>query len=160
MAKSKSNSVILFLFLICCSFSLKIQHAQAWESYIVNMIAQSKKAMDQGSIISLDGGAPWVSSSPIDLKITPLEGSVIARAFKTKDFSGLQANGCVVEGTKYQFLREDGKVAFCKLKNKGALTMQQSKSAVVIGHTIEGQQQGNTNKAVGIIADYLESVGM
>ena len=38
--------------------------------------------------------------------------------------------------------------------------MQASKTAIVIGHTHEGAQQGNSNKAVAVIADYLESLGM
>ncbi|MFM6308267.1 MAG: profilin family protein, partial [Dolichospermum sp.] len=50
--------------------------------------------------------------------------------------------------------------ALAKRKGHGAITIQKSKSAVVIGHTAEGCQQGNTNKAVGVIADYLESVGL
>ncbi len=72
----------------------------------------------------------------------------------------MQANGVFAEGKRYQFLRQDGRVAFAKAKGIGALTIQKSKSAVIIGHTKEGSQQGNTNKAVAIIADYLESVGM
>jgi profilin len=38
------------------------------------------------------------------------------------------------------------------------LTIQKSKTAVIIGHTNEGMRQGNTNKAVAVTADYLESV--
>ena len=33
-------------------------------------------------------------------------------------------------------------------------------AAVVIGHTAEGCQQGNVNKAVNVIADYLEGMNM
>lgn len=33
-------------------------------------------------------------------------------------------------------------------------------AAIVIGHTAEGKQQGNTNKAVAVIAEYLESMNM
>ena len=40
------------------------------------------------------------------------------------------------------------------------MTFQKSKTAVVIGHTKEGMQQENTNEAVGVLADYLESLGM
>ena len=38
--------------------------------------------------------------------------------------------------------------------------MQCSKTAIVIAHTTEGSQQGNSNKGVAVIADYLESLGM
>ena len=71
------------------------------------------------------------------------------------------SGGVHVEGVKYNFLREeDGKLVFAKKKEQGALTLQASKTAIVIGHTSEGSQQGNVNKGVAVIADYLESLGM
>ena len=71
------------------------------------------------------------------------------------------AGGIHVEGTKYQFLREeDGKLVLAKKKEHGSITLQASKTAVVIGHCPEGGQQGNLNKGVAVIADYLESLGM
>ena len=57
-------------------------------------------------------------------------------------------------------LRGEGNLALGKKKDYGALTLQSSLTAVVIGHTAEGQQQGNVNKAVAVIAEYLESLGM
>lgn len=138
----------------------------SWDSYLDNLCEQSKDSSrkshcDKAAIISLDGGASWISQGlPHGINLSPAEGMKIAIMMKTGDFSSAQANGIVLEGVKYQFLREDGKVAFAKKKDHGAITIQKSKSAVVIGHTAEGCQQGNTNKAVGVIADYLESVGM
>ena len=71
------------------------------------------------------------------------------------------SNGIRAEGEKYQFLREeDGKVVYGKKKGQGSITLQASKTAIVIGHTTEGCQQGNTNKGVGVIAEYLESMSM
>ena len=71
------------------------------------------------------------------------------------------AGGIHAEGTKYQFLRvEDEKLVLGKRKECGAITMQASKTAIVIAHTAEGCQQGNSNKGVAVIADYLESLGM
>lgn len=70
-------------------------------------------------------------------------------------------NGIRAEEIKYQFLREeDGKVVMGKKKDQGSLTLQSSKTAIVIGHTTEGMQQGNVNKGVAVIADYLESMNM
>ena len=61
----------------------------------------------------------------------------------------------------YQFLREvDQKVVYAKRKGMGAISFQASKTAIVIAHMPEGGQQGNTNKGVGVIADYLESMNM
>lgn len=89
------------------------------------------------------------------------EGADIAKCFKTKDFGKFMASGVMAEATKYQFLREEeGKTVYAKKKEQGAITMQASKTAIVIGHCPEGGQQGNTNKAVGVIAEYLESLNM
>lgn len=80
---------------------------------------------------------------------------------KSKDFTPFMSGGIHCEGVKYQFLREeDGKVVFGKKKDQGAITLQASKTAIVIAHTREGCQQGTTNKGVGVIADYLEGLGM
>ena len=66
-----------------------------------------------------------------------------------------------MESTKYNFLREeDSKVVYGKRKDCGAVTLQASKTAIVIAHCPEGGQQGNTNKGVSVIAEYLESLGM
>jgi len=70
-------------------------------------------------------------------------------------------SGITAAGQRYRFLREeDGKVVYAKLKGSGAITLQASKTAIVIAHCPEGGQQGSTNKAVNVIAEYLESLGM
>jgi len=147
--------------------STSTPYNMSWDSYIDNLIAQCKDPSgnahcDQGVIIGLDGGAPWTTAStPSGLSISAEEGAVIARCFKSKDFSPFMSNGVTVGGIKYQFLREeDQKVVLCKKKGSGALTLQASKQAIVIGHCPDGGQQGNTNKGVAIIADYLESQNM
>ena len=89
------------------------------------------------------------------------EGANIARCFKSKDFTAFMSGGVRVGGEKYQFLREeDGKTVFAKKKGSGAVTLQASKTAIVVAHCPEGGQQGNTNKGVAVIAEYLESLGM
>lgn len=139
----------------------------SWDSYIDNLLAQSKDTSgsahaDKACIIGLDGGAPWTTAGHASaLKLQGQEGANIAKCFKSKDFSAFMSNGIHVEGTKYQFLREeDGKLVLGKKKDHGSITLQASKTAIVIGHTPEGGQQGNTNKGVGVIADYLESMNM
>ena len=65
------------------------------------------------------------------------------------------------EGIKYLFLREEeGKTVFAKIKDHGAIALQASKTAIVIGHCPEEGQQGNLNKAVAAVAEYLETLGM
>lgn len=139
----------------------------SWDSYIDNLLGHSKDStghghVDKACIIGLDGGAPWTTSAcPNALVLQGQEGPNIARCLKSKDFSALQAGGVFVSGVKYQFLREeDKKIVLAKKKDQGAITLQSSKTAVVIGHCPEGGQQGYTNKAVATIAEYLESLGM
>jgi len=139
----------------------------SWDGYIDNLVAQTKDSSgaahtDRACIIGMDGGASWTTAGhAMALQLTPQEGANIAKCFKAKDFSSMMASGVHAEGLKYQFLRqEDDKFVAAKKKDHGALTMQASKTAVVIGHTQEGKQQGNTNKGVAVIAEYLEGLGM
>lgn len=139
----------------------------SWDSYIDNLIAQTKDSSgtahaDRACIIGLDGGAKWTTDGhPNALKLQSEEGANIARCFKSKDFSQFMASGIRAEGVKYQFLREeDGKLVLGKKKDEGAITLQASKTAIVIAHCPEGRQQGNINKGVAVIAEYLESLGM
>ncbi|XP_060081234.1 profilin-like [Ylistrum balloti] len=139
----------------------------SWDSYIDNLIGQTKDSagsahVDKACIIGLDGGAPWTTNAHTNaFNMAPDECAKIAKAFKSKDFSPFMSNGIHAEGTKYQFLKEeDGKTVMAKKKGEGALTCQASKTAIVIAHCKEGCQQGNANKGVAVIADYLESQGM
>lgn len=139
----------------------------SWDSYIDNLVAQTKDAAgtahcDKACIIGLDGGAKWTTDGHGNaFKVTAQEAANIARCFKSKDFSAFMAGGVHAEGVKYQFLREeDQKLVLAKKKEHGAVTLQMSKTAIVIGHCAEGCQQGNVNKGVGVIAEYLESLGM
>lgn len=139
----------------------------SWDSYLDNLIAQSKDGtgtthIDACCIIGIDGGAKWTSDGHGKaLKLTPEEGAAIARCFKGKDFTHFMGSGIHAAGMKYQFLREeDKKVVYAKKKGFGAVTIQASKTALVIAHCPEGGQQGNTNKGVAVIAEYLESLGM
>lgn len=139
----------------------------SWDSYIDNLVAQSKDASghahcDSACIISIDGGAKWTTdAAPQALKVTPGEAAAVAACFKSKNFTNLMSSGIHLVGVKYQFLREeDGKLVLGKKKGNGAISMQCSKTAIVLGHCAEGDQQGNLNKAVGVIADYLETMNM
>lgn len=139
----------------------------SWDSYIDNLIAQSKDSagtahVDNACIIGLDGGAPWTTAGHVSaLKLQGEEGANIAKCFKSKDFSPFMASGVHVVGVKYQFLREeDNKMVLAKKKGHGCLTIQVSKTAIVLAHGPEGGQQGQMNKAVGVIADYLSSMNM
>lgn len=145
----------------------RTEYIMSWDSYIDNLIGNSKDAsgsahIDKACIIGLDGGAKWTTDAhPNALKLNPTESANIAKCFKSKDFSQLQSGGIHAEEIKYQFLREqDGKFAAGKKKDVGALSIQASKTAIVVAHCPEGGQQGTANKAVGIIADYLEGMNM
>lgn len=138
-----------------------------WDAYIDNMLAYCRDGSgdshcDRACIIGLDGGAKWTSDThPSALKLAANEAVTIANCFKSKNFATFQESGVLAEGEKYQFLREeDGKLVLAKRKGSGALTLQATKTAIVIAHCPEGKQQGNVNKGTGIIADYLESQNM
>ena len=95
------------------------------------------------------------------LQLQGNEPSNIARCFKSKDFMPFMTDGVYVEGTRYLFLRMlDDKLVLAKKIESGALCIQATMTAVVIGHCTEGGQQENANKAVGIIGDYMESLNM
>lgn len=137
----------------------------SWDSYVDNLVAQSRDSYgnvhaDRACIIGLDGSKWTTDDQPNAIKLSPGEAQRISKAFKEEDFSEFMANMLQAEGHSYTFLREmDKKIVLAKLKGYGALTLQRSKKAVIIGHTAEGLQQGKVNVAVGCIADYLESHG-
>lgn len=134
----------------------------SWDGYIDNLIQSSGGNIDRACIIGLDGGSSWTTDAHASgLKLQGQEGPNIAKCFKNKDFTPFMSGGIHLEGVKYQFLREeDEKLVLGKKKDCGALTIQSSKSAIVIAHTKEGCQQGNSNKAVAGIAEYLEGSGL
>jgi profilin len=139
----------------------------SWDSYIDNLIGYCRDASgdvhcDKACIIGIDGGSKWTSDAHAKaLKPTPQECTTIANCFKTKKFDSFQGNGIFVEKQKYQFLRgEDGKLALGKIKGGGGITLQASRTAIVIAHCPEGKQQGTCNKGVSTIAEYLESQNM
>lgn len=138
----------------------------SWDSYIDNLISQTKDASgtthaDKACIIGLDGSVWTTASHAMALKLSSDENTKIAYCFKSKDFTSFMSSGIYIEGIKYQFLREeDKKAVYAKKKSHGAVTLQASKTAIVIAHCKEGCQQANVNKGVAIIAEYLESLGM
>lgn len=63
------------------------------------------------------------------LKLLPNEGAAIARCFKSGNFTEFMTHGIKIEGNKYQFLREtDKKTVLAKKKDRGAMTLQASKT--------------------------------
>ena len=139
----------------------------SWDSYLDNLIAQTKDATgathaDKACIIGLDGGGKWTTDAHANaLKLSLNEGAKIAQCFKSKDFTAFQLDGVYAEGERYQYLREvDEKIVYAKKKGSGALSIQASKTALVIAHCPEGGQQGSTNKGVAVVAEYLESLNM
>lgn len=137
-----------------------------WDNYIDNLIEQSKDQsgqahIDKACIIGLDGGAKWTSDQhPCALKLTPYEAKNIADCFKKRDFTSFIEWGVCIEQDYCIFLREiDSKVVYAK-GPRGGVTLQASKAAIVVARTAEGRQQGNANKAVGVIADYLDSMNL
>lgn len=69
-----------------------MQRRSAWDSYIDNLIGQSKTAegkpqVDKAVIIGMDGSI-WTSNNGGKfMQITPGEAKDISKAFKSKDFT-------------------------------------------------------------------------
>jgi len=134
----------------------------SWNSYLDNMAGQCANNMDTGAIIGHNGQSWTDSTSGRQIAITEQECKTIGQAMASKSMEVFQTSGVKIAGVKYQFLRgeDDGKIVYAKKKGEGAITMQSTKTAVVIAHVEEGKQQGAVNKGVAIIAEYLESLNM
>jgi len=142
----------------------------AWDLYIDTTVNYCKNSCDQAVIIGLDGviWTPWCDecgNAKTDaksniLRITPVEAKRIADVIRTGNDGEFSTKGIVAGSVKYQFLRSDeGTTYYAKKKDHGCLTLQKTKSAVVIAHTCEGSQVGDVNQGVAKICDYLEGNG-
>ena len=129
-----------------------------WDSYIDNLLGHGQGHTDKVAIIGLNGAKWTTDAHPASLKISLAEARVIGKAVNDDDEDTFQTKGVLVEGLKYQFLRRDENVYHAKLKDHGCISMQKTKTAVVIAHTKEGGSLGNTSKAVNAIAEYLEGL--
>merc|ERR1711915_71159 len=136
-------------------FLLALVDAGSWDAYIDNVLAHTGGHGDAACIIGQDGSIWTTPGHPHSLKITYAEAGRIGRAMKSGDFSPFQARGIKVAGVKYRYLRGDGNLLLGTSRHHGAITLQASKTAVVICHTREGGSQGNVNKGVAVIAEYL-----
>jgi len=135
----------------------------SWNSYIDSVLGGCTGNADQVCIIGLENGGPWTTAAhSSNLNLVGNEGVPIANALKSNDPSTLQQNGIHVGGVKYQFLRHDEEEGLLlgKKKENGAITIQKSETAIVMAHTIEGKPQGETNKGVKSIVDYLKGMNM
>jgi len=137
----------------------------SWNAYIDSICDNTAdnagtKHCDRAAIVGLNGSCWTTCDHSKSMKLEPSEITKLANAMSSGDTSILQSGGIVLEGVKYQFLRGDDKMILGKKKDHGAITIQASKTALVIGHTQEGCQQGNTNKGVDSIVTYLEGINM
>ncbi|XP_057298905.1 profilin-like [Hydractinia symbiolongicarpus] len=134
----------------------------SWDGYIENIIGRMKNHCDRVCIIGLKDGGHWTSiNHPNAMHLTSSESQHIATAMRKADFTTFHTGMGYVEGKSYTFLRSiDDKIVLARKKDSGAITIQKTKTAVIIAHTKEGGQQGLVNVGVGEIADYLESTGM
>ena len=130
-----------------------------WTTYIKNVRAYSKNSCDKAAIIGLDGNVLTSTTALNSLNISPTEAATIATAFSNKAYDAeFRSNGVTVDGVTYKYLKhdEDEQQVMAKKKECGAITMQASKTAVVIGHTFEGAKQEFTNIGVDSAADFLK----
>jgi len=139
----------------------------SWNAYIDAVCEHSKDEQqkvhcDKAAIIGMNGSMWTTSDHAKALKLEQAEIQKIVKAIENNDPMPLQTSGVNCEGVKYQFLRHDPdlKMVLCKKKDHGAITIQGTKTAIVIGHTQEGMSQGITNKGVGNVVDHLQAQAM
>ena len=66
----------------------------------------------------------------------------------------------IIEGYGCIFIKEkDGKFVYA-WPVAGGYTLQATKTAIIIARCPRSSQQGNTNKGVYVVAEYLESLSM
>jgi len=134
----------------------------SWDGYVDSILGNAKGNADRACIIGLNG-APWTTAAHAShLNLQGTEAQTIGAAFSSGDMTTFQANGILIGGEKYRFLREDKDegLVLGKLKENGAITMQKSETAIIIAHTLEGKQQGDTNTGVQAIVTYLKGMNM
>jgi len=134
----------------------------SWDGYIDSVLGGAKGNADQACIIGLNGG-PWTTAGHgCNINLQPTEAQTIAAAMNSGDYSTFQASGILIGGQKYRFLRGDTEegLVLGKLKENGAITIQKSETAIVIAHTAEGKQQGESNTGVKGVVDYLKGLNM
>jgi len=134
----------------------------SWDGYIDSVLGGAKGNADKACIIGLNGG-PWTTSAhAANINLQGTEASTIASAMNSGDYTTFQSGGIIIEGQKYRFLRGDPDegLVLGKLKENGAITIQKSETAIVMAHTAEGKQQGETNTGVKGIVDYLKGMNM
>lgn len=132
----------------------------SWDSYIDNLLGHCAGHCDKACIIGVDGSKWTTDNHASQFKLTPAEAVTIGKVMSGDDYTSFQASGVLCEGVKYQFLRGDAGEVLAKKKDHGAVTLTRANTCVVIGHTKEGSSQGNTNKGVTVIVDYLKSLNL
>jgi len=134
----------------------------SWDSYIDSTLGQAKGNADKACIIGLNGAAWTTSAHASNLNLQGTEAQTIAAVMSSGDYSPFHANGIVIGGLKYKFLREDKDeyLVLGKLKENGAITIQKTETAILIAHTAEGKQHGDTNTGVQAIVTYLKGLNM
>jgi profilin len=142
----------------------------SWDSYLDNLKAQSNNkqgipAVKASAIISLDGGASWISPNhPNGINGVINEYGIIAKVMKSGDFSHFKENGIGLEKKHYFFISEipNGHGVMGRLEGEGVVVISCSRSAVIMAVIDEEEVPRSKDgiKAVTIIKDYLLSVGL
>jgi len=135
----------------------------SWNGYIDSVIGHSLGACDSACLIGLEGGAKWTTDDhPTALQISDAEAAAIANGFLVDLEASFSNAGVTLGGKKFMYLRADpdDKLVLAKLKDNGALSIQAANTCIIVAHTAEGKSQGNTNKGLLTIIDYLKSMNM
>lgn len=138
----------------------------SWDAYIDGLIDRTRDGsgisyIDKACIIGIDGGIKWTTDSHSNgLQLSQNEARNIAKCFESKNFSQFFESGVVAEGFKYVFFkREEDEIMYAVNRGHGRLTLQSSKTVIVIAHTPE-TFTSIANTAVHDLAKHFESLNM
>ncbi|KAJ2003209.1 profilin, required for normal timing of actin polymerization in response to thermal stress [Coemansia thaxteri] len=125
---------------------------KSWQTYVDNNLVGSTY-ISEAAIYGIKGGL-WAKSEHYDHEDDLFEA--IKKGFSDSEF--ILATGLRVRGEKYMTLNADDQEMKFKCGGKGIICAKTVQAIIITFHTDE-VQPGNANNALGVIADYLRSVG-
>lgn len=125
----------------------------SWQSYVDDHLIATGK-VSRAAIHGLDGN-PWATSS--GFQVAPAEVKKLLPAFD--DPTPLYQSGIVLNGTKYMFLRNEGRSLLGRKGGDSGCIVVKTNQAVLIGVYEGGLQGGDCNMVVERLADHLANSG-
>ncbi|KAG0245832.1 profilin [Mortierella sp. GBAus27b] len=125
----------------------------SWQEYVDSRLLGTGKVA-KAAIYGLNGGA-WASSAGY----TPADAEIVKLNKAFTDIGDIAANGIILEGQKYVFLRKPfDHVIYARKDNTGIVAVK-TNQAIILGFYDDPSRAGDCNAVVESLGDYLISVG-